>query len=129
MRLLQVLPLQVSVYQGIMTMKWYSTFPRDPGLEPHHRMVILQREILTPLQSCNWRILLLQPTGLKILSIHTHIHGSVCGPMFYRLIGLMGRVFTNGPGDLGSIYSPSERVRTKNLLYIYIYIYIYIYTY
>ena len=31
---------------------------------------------------------------------------------FYRLIGLVGRVFTNGPGDLGSI---SGRIIPKTL--------------
>ena len=34
----QVLPLRISLDLGVMTMKGYSTFPKAPGLEPHHQM-------------------------------------------------------------------------------------------
>ena len=32
-----------------------------------------------------------------------HFYKSICSIYFNRLIGLVGRVFVNGPGDLGSI--------------------------
>ena len=36
----QVLPLRVRVDLGILTMKEYSTFPKDLGLEPHQQIVL-----------------------------------------------------------------------------------------
>ena len=44
----QVLPLQVRVDMGLMTIKGYSTFPRSQDLEPHHQMLfnIILRTIL-----------------------------------------------------------------------------------
>ena len=38
MRSYQVLPLQISVDQGIMAMKGYSTFPKASEVEPHNQM-------------------------------------------------------------------------------------------
>ena len=35
--------------------------------------------------------------------IHTHCLQTLTGYIYNRLIGLVGRVFANGPGDLGSI--------------------------
>ena len=34
----QVLPLWVTMYLGVVAMKEYSTFPKAPGLGPHHQM-------------------------------------------------------------------------------------------
>ena len=35
-----MLPLQVRVGLGAMAMKEYSIFPKAPGLEPHHQIVV-----------------------------------------------------------------------------------------
>ena len=64
-----------------MAMKRYSTFPKAPGLEPHHQFVyILYRTLvkaernLTPLQRCSRFILLPQLTGLLIfMSLTTRL--------------------------------------------------------
>ena len=45
----QVLPLQVRVYQGVMAMNGYFTFPTSPELEPLHQLqlsVILVKQSL-----------------------------------------------------------------------------------
>ena len=38
-----------------------------------------------------------------IMCTHTHTYMHTHTHILYRLIGLVGRVFANGPGDLGSI--------------------------
>ena len=39
-----MLPLRVRVDQGAMALKGYSTFPKAPALDPHHRIVLCHIE-------------------------------------------------------------------------------------
>ena len=67
-----MLSLRVRVDMGAMAMVGYSTFPKAPGLEPHHQVILCHaqdtpRGELTPLQRCCRRVLQPQPTGLRLV--------------------------------------------------------------
>ena len=70
------------------------TFLNVPELLPHHQMQFSVRSRTHWVRGfyhlCSWCILQFHQTVLWKFILH-------------RLIGLMGRVFANGPGDLGSI--------------------------
>ena len=113
----QVLPLRDRVDLGAMAIKRCSAFPKVLTLlEPHHKIIqyyILDtrwRGSLIPLQYCSQCVLQSLPTGQETIGV-SEISSNLEFFKFQsclflsaiRFVGIMVRVFANGPVDQGPI--------------------------
>ena len=112
----QVPPLRVRVHLGAMAKKWYFTCPKSPRMKPRHQIMSylghsLERRRLSPSAEI-LSVYSTAPTNWTTEYRNAHCRIKYWYLLLHRLIGLVGSVFANGPGDLGSI---PGRVIPKNL--------------